>query len=96
MKNSIIATPHASYFSEASFTELREMAAGEIRRFIVGHNLRNCVNKEYFKMASYGDGLNGAGAPGLPAPGAPAGYYPAQMQRGVSVTWGRGGVTWAG
>ncbi|KAF0300094.1 C-terminal-binding protein [Amphibalanus amphitrite] len=85
VKNTIIATPHASYYSEASFSELREMAATEIRRYIVGHNLRNCVNKEYLKMASYGDGLNGAGAPGLPAPGAPSSYYPAQMQRGMGV-----------
>ena len=84
VKNTIIATPHASYYSEASFTELREMAATEIRRAIVGHSLRNCVNKEYLNMASYGDGLNGAGAPGLPAPGAPSSYYPTQMQRGVS------------
>ena len=84
VKNSIIATPHSAYFSEGSFSELREMAATEIRRAIVGHTLRNCVNKEYLKMASYGDGMNGAGAPGLPAPGAPGGYYPAQMPRGVS------------
>ncbi|XP_037089094.1 C-terminal-binding protein-like isoform X1 [Pollicipes pollicipes] len=85
VKNSIIATPHASYYSEASFTELREVAASEIRRAIVGHSLRNCVNKEYLKLASYGDGLNGAGAPGLPAPGAPGSYYPAQMARGMGV-----------
>jgi len=86
VKNSIIATPHAAYYSEASFGELREMAATEIRRAIVGHSLRNCVNKEYLKLASYGDGLNGAGAPGLPAPGAPGSYYPSQMPRGPTST----------
>lgn len=38
-------------FSDASATELREMAASEIRRAIMGRIpecLRNCVNKEYF------------------------------------------------
>ena len=47
----LICTPHASFYSEQSVTELREMAAGEIRRAILGRipdNLRNCVNKEYF------------------------------------------------
>lgn len=47
----LICTPHAAYYSEASCTELREMAATEIRRAIVGRIpdcLRNCVNKEYF------------------------------------------------
>lgn len=47
----LICTPHAAYYSEASCTELREMAASEIRRAIVGRIpdcLRNCVNKEYF------------------------------------------------
>ncbi|KAM8705155.1 hypothetical protein ACLKA7_009589 [Drosophila subpalustris] len=47
----LICTPHAAFFSDASATELREMAATEIRRAIVGNIpevLRNCVNKEYF------------------------------------------------
>ncbi|XP_055376071.1 C-terminal-binding protein isoform X2 [Condylostylus longicornis] len=47
----LICTPHAAFYSEASSTELREMAATEIRRAIVGNIpdvLRNCVNKEYF------------------------------------------------
>lgn len=47
-------------FSDASATELREMAASEIRRAIMGRIpecLRNCVNKEYFMgPGSYPEG----------------------------------------
>lgn len=53
----VLCTPHAAFYSDASATELREMAASEIRRAIVGRVpecLRNCVNKDYF--------LAGAGA----------------------------------
>ena len=41
-------TPHAAFYSEAAAIELREMAASEVRRAIVGRipdTLRNCVNK---------------------------------------------------
>uniref|UniRef100_T1J0Z7 C-terminal-binding protein n=1 Tax=Strigamia maritima TaxID=126957 RepID=T1J0Z7_STRMM len=58
----LICTPHAAWYSDASCTELREMAAGEIRRAIVGRipdNLRNCVNKEYFVSSGYSES-NGA------------------------------------
>lgn len=44
----ILCTPHAAFYSDASAQELREMAASEIRRAIVGRIpdcLRNCVNK---------------------------------------------------
>ena len=60
----LMVTPHAAFYSEAAAIELREMAASEIRRAIVGRipdTLRNCVNKEYF-----------GGAPG----GAAATSYP--------------------
>jgi C-terminal binding protein len=62
----LLCTPHAAWYSDASCTELREMAAGEIRRAIVGRipeALRNCVNKEYFtsNSGSYTEGINGAG-----------------------------------
>lgn len=63
----LIITPHAAWYSDASCTELREMAASEIRRAIVGRipdSLRNCVNKEYFVSSGYGEGLNGAGGGG--------------------------------
>jgi len=59
----LICTPHAAWYSDASSAELREMAATEIRRAIVGRipdNLRNCVNKEYFVSSGYGDNMNGA------------------------------------
>lgn len=60
----LLCTPHAAFYSDASCTELREMAASEIRRAIVGRIpdcLRNCVNKEYFlsSTGSYPEGING-------------------------------------
>ncbi|PSN40255.1 C-terminal-binding protein 1 [Blattella germanica] len=59
----LLCTPHAAFYSDASCTELREMAASEIRRAIVGRIpdcLRNCVNKEYFLSTSgYPEGING-------------------------------------
>jgi C-terminal binding protein len=54
----VICTPHSAFYSDQSITELREMAAGEIRRAIVGRipeSLRNCVNKEYFTTSNVGD-----------------------------------------
>lgn len=53
----LLCTPHSAFYSEAACTELREMAASEIRRAIVGNIpdcLRNCVNKEYFMRTSSG------------------------------------------
>ena len=50
----LICTPHAAFYSDVASTELREMAAGEIRRAIVGRipdSLRNCVNKVLFPFA---------------------------------------------
>ncbi|XP_017763169.1 PREDICTED: C-terminal-binding protein isoform X3 [Eufriesea mexicana] len=60
----LLCTPHAAFYSDASCTELREMAASEIRRAIIGRIpdcLRNCVNKEYFlsSTGSYPEGING-------------------------------------
>uniref|UniRef100_A0A0K8TKQ9 Putative transcription factor ctbp n=1 Tax=Tabanus bromius TaxID=304241 RepID=A0A0K8TKQ9_TABBR len=84
----LICTPHAAFYSEASATELREMAAAEIRRAIVGNipdALRNCVNKEYFMRtppttamaaaaaAAYTEGING-------------GYYSGALQQAHSTT----------
>ncbi|CAH1783403.1 unnamed protein product [Owenia fusiformis] len=64
----LICTPHSSFYSDQSITELREMAAGEVRRAIVGRmpeSLRNCVNKEYLtgtavKGNNRYDSMNGA------------------------------------
>lgn len=83
----LICTPHSSFYSEQSLTELREMAAGEIRRAVVGRipdSLRNCVNKEYFTngktaapggmryaFPSYPENMNGGGYP-FPNPAAAA------------------------
>lgn len=67
----LICTPHAAWYSDASCTELREMAATEIRRAIVGRipdSLRNCVNKEYF-LGGAALGSSG-GAPGAVGGGA--------------------------
>lgn len=67
----VLCTPHAAFYSDASAQELREMAASEIRRAIVGRIpdcLRNCVNKDYF--------LPGA-APALPPPAPPLAAPPA-------------------
>jgi C-terminal binding protein len=53
----LLCTPHAAFYSEAATTELREMAASEIRRAIIGNIpdcLRNCVNKEYFLRSTTG------------------------------------------
>ena len=50
----LIVTPHSAFYSEQAVIEMREMAAGEIRRAIVGRipdSMRNCVNKEYLQMS---------------------------------------------
>lgn len=61
----LICTPHAAWYSDASSNELRDAAAHEIRRAIVGRipeSLRSCVNKEYFgSTVPYGDSMNGTG-----------------------------------
>lgn len=46
----LICTPNVAFYSDQSSIELREMAANEVRRGLVGKlpdSLRNCVNKEY-------------------------------------------------
>lgn len=75
----LLCTPHAAFYSDASCTELREMAASEIRRAIIGRIpdcLRNCVNKEYFPSGGVGVGV-GVGYPVGPAEGMNGGYYAA-------------------
>lgn len=57
----LILTPHSAYYSEQAVIEMREMAAGEIRRAIVGRipdGMRNCVNKEYLQMRKYQSAIN--------------------------------------
>lgn len=56
----LLCTPHAAFYSEASANELREMAASEMRRAIIGNipdALRNCVNKEFFVHSHGGSGV---------------------------------------
>lgn len=69
----LLVTPHAAFYSDASCTELREMAASEIRRAIVGRIpecLRNCVNKEYFPAS-----VGYPGVPTAPPDGINGGFY---------------------
>eukprot|EP00092_Neocalanus_flemingeri_P046326 GFUD01052094.1.p1 GENE.GFUD01052094.1~~GFUD01052094.1.p1 ORF type:complete len:491 (+),score=105.90 GFUD01052094.1:286-1758(+) len=91
----LIVTPHAAFYSEAAAIELREMAASEVRRAIVGRipdTLRNCVNKEYFTSSgTYPEGLNGSGYYGnLPVQQAHS-TTPHDAPHSVSVTTAGGG-----
>ncbi|PAA94715.1 hypothetical protein BOX15_Mlig015511g2 [Macrostomum lignano] len=46
-------TPHSAFYSDASIRELREHAAAEMRRAIIGkipEALRNCVNAEFLQL----------------------------------------------
>lgn len=69
----VICTPHSAFYSDQSINELREMAAGEIRRAVIGRipeNLRNCVNKEYLSQGA-GEGVNGGRFPRYQLPPGP-------------------------
>lgn len=84
----LLCTPHAAFYSDASCTELREMAASEIRRAIVGRIpdcLRNCVNKEYFPSGGVGVGV---GYPVGAGEGMNGGYYTAGAGAGVAAPGG--------
>ncbi|XP_037944974.1 C-terminal-binding protein isoform X2 [Teleopsis dalmanni] len=84
----LICTPHAAFFSDASATELREMAATEIRRAIVGNIpdvLRNCVNKEYF-MRTPASAVAAAAAAAVYSEGINGGYYTGTIQQAHSTT----------
>ncbi|XP_033219667.1 C-terminal-binding protein isoform X2 [Belonocnema kinseyi] len=75
----LLCTPHAAFYSDASCTELREMAASEIRRAIVGRIpdcLRNCVNKEYF--------LPTTGVPREVDGNSPFASYPSSYPEGIN------------
>ena len=46
----LIVTPNTAWISEVSLNDVREQAAQEVRRAIIGRvpeGLRNCINKEY-------------------------------------------------
>ncbi|KAJ2940037.1 hypothetical protein O0L34_g6404 [Tuta absoluta] len=79
----VLCTPHAAFYSDASAQELREMAASEIRRAIVGRIpdcLRNCVNKDYFLPSTAP--VLAAPAPALPNPQPPPSTYSEGMNGG--------------
>lgn len=53
----LLVTPHMAFYSESSMREMREAAANEIRRAILGRIpdcLRNCVNKEFLTSMNNG------------------------------------------
>ncbi len=45
----VILTPHAAFYSEDGFREMRAKAADEIRRVLSGGKSRNCVNRGFLK-----------------------------------------------
>lgn len=50
----LICTPNTAFYSDQSSQELREMAAQEIRRGLLGkmpESLKNCVNKEFLSSS---------------------------------------------
>jgi len=73
--NNVIFSPHAAFYSDTSIRELREFAAGEMRRAILGKvpdNLRNCINKEYLSHGTSRSVYLGGGASVNGAVSAPA------------------------
>lgn len=65
----LICTPNTAFYSDASSQELRELAAQEVRRSLIGgisklpDSLKNCVNKEFLTTHSAlgGIGVNPLG-----------------------------------
>jgi len=45
--NNVIVTPHSAFLSKESFIEMREKAALEVKRVLVGEEPRNSVNLSY-------------------------------------------------
>ena len=43
----LIITPHAAFFCEEAYREMRYKAAMEAKRLIIGDEPRNCINKEW-------------------------------------------------
>lgn len=57
----LIITPHASWYSDNTCHDLRETAAEEIRRALMGKipdSLRFCVNKEMLPSSMNGNAMN--------------------------------------
>lgn len=49
LRDRLILSPHAAFYSEQSFIEMREKAALEIRRVLSGERPRNCVNRPWLR-----------------------------------------------
>lgn len=49
LRDRLILTPHAAFYSEEAFVEMREKAAMEVRRVLTGQTPRNCVNREWLR-----------------------------------------------
>ena len=43
----LIITPHAAFYNEESYLEMRKKAAEEVKRVLNGQKPRNCVNQKY-------------------------------------------------
>jgi D-3-phosphoglycerate dehydrogenase/C-terminal binding protein len=49
LRDRLIITPHAAFYSEEAFVEMREKAALEVRRVLTGEKPRNCVNRHWLR-----------------------------------------------
>lgn len=49
LRHRLILTPHAAFYSEEAFVEMRHKAALEVKRVLTGQSPRNCVNREFLK-----------------------------------------------
>lgn len=49
LRHRLLLTPHAAFYSEEAFLEMRQKAALEVKRVLTGRSPRNCVNREFLK-----------------------------------------------
>lgn len=49
LEGRLIITPHAAFYNEESYQEMRRKAAQEVLRVLTGNAPRNCVNRAYLK-----------------------------------------------
>lgn len=49
LRDRLILTPHAGFYSAEAFIEMRQKAALEVRRVLTGEKPRNCVNRQWLK-----------------------------------------------
>lgn len=53
INNRVLITPHAAFYSDEAFAELRRKTAMEAKRIIEGQEARNCVNREFLVAQSH-------------------------------------------